>query len=124
MSDMYELKCFLHYKEGTSDKIYGILKSKDTIFCFYGKRNDPVTGKDVGTLSIKYYDYMDSDDDWVTKADEKLRKGYKKVFFDSYRKWSLHSIPAVGNKSDVDKIYKNLQESIRKKLMKAILKYT
>jgi len=123
---MYELKCFLHYKEGTSDKIYGILKSKDTIFCFYGKRNDPVTGKDVGTLSIKYYDYMDDDFDWVTQANKKLSKGYKKVFFASYSMYGSRSFrqPSTGVISDVDKIYKNLQESIRKKLMKALLKYT
>lgn len=126
MSDsFFELKCFLHYKEGTSDKVYGILKSKDTIFCFYGKTNPPITGKDKGTLSIKYYDYMETDRDWLQQMNAKLNKGYEKIYSAEINKNTIFpNIKEYGSLDDVKNIYFNLEGSIKSKLIKAVLKFS
>lgn len=124
MSELFELKCFLHFKEGTSDKVYGILKSKETIFCFYGKTNYPNSGKEKGTLSIKYYEYMETDRDWVQQMDAKLYKGYKKIYCADINKNTIFHIKGYGSKKDVEKIYFNLEGSIKNKLIKAVLKFS
>lgn len=126
MSEMFELKCFLHFKEGTSDKIYGILKSKETIFCFYGKTNPPNSNKEKGSLSIKYYDFMENDDDWVSQMRKKLDKGYTKIYSAPYNRygWSSSKISEYGKVSDIETVYKNLEGSIKSKLIKAVLKFS
>lgn len=125
MSELFELKCFLHFKEGTSDKVYGILKSKETIFCFYGKTNYPNSGKEKGTLSIKYYEYMESDHDWVHQMKKKIRKGYEPVYIaERYNGYRFLYAKKEGSIEDVEKIYHNLEGSIKSKLVKAILKFS
>lgn len=126
-SNNFEIKCFLHCKENNSDKVYGILKSKDTIFCFYGKRNPPEKPKEKGTLSIKYYEYMDTDEYWDGFMKTKINKGYKPIYV-AERKivgyWDNRKLPQIGNIADIEKVYYNLEGSIRSKLLKAVLKFT
>ena len=57
-----------HFKDGTSDKIWGWTKTDDGALSFWGRAK--------GSLSFKHYDRVwDAED----QADKKQRKGYEYV---------------------------------------------
>jgi hypothetical protein len=57
-----------HFKEGTSDKIWGWTKTDDGALSFWGRTQ--------GSLSFKRYAYIN---DAAQQAEKKNKKGYRQV---------------------------------------------